>query len=107
MLLADSLGSEQLSRFLRELLTRSSLMVSAFEPARLSLCGVDEHVAIAEALKAGDAERAIALSDEHFRHIEHRLEQGAGERRELPIEEALSPFVRQPAGARKGRQRKV
>ena len=62
ILLVDSLGNPELSRFLRELLARSSFMVSAFEPARLSLCGVDEHAAIAAALRARDRDRAIALS---------------------------------------------
>jgi DNA-binding GntR family transcriptional regulator len=93
MLLVDSLGSAELSRFLRELLARSSLMVSAFEPARLSLCGVDEHAAIAEAIRSADAERAIALSDEHFKCIEHRLAQGIVERFERRIEDVLQPFV--------------
>jgi DNA-binding GntR family transcriptional regulator len=91
LMLVDSLESPELSRFLRELLARSSLMVSAFEPVRLSLCGVDEHAAIAAALRAGDAERAIALSGEHFRHIEERLAQGLAERANVTIEQALAP----------------
>jgi DNA-binding GntR family transcriptional regulator len=91
LMLVDSLESPELSRFLRELLARSSLMVSAFEPASLSLCGVDEHAAIAAALRAGDTERAIALSGEHFRHIEERLAQGLAERANVSIEEALEP----------------
>jgi hypothetical protein len=91
LMLVDSLSNPDLSRFLRELLARSSLMVSAFEPARLLLCGVDEHAAIAAALREGDAEKAIALSGEHFHHIEERLAEGLVERSEIPIEEALSP----------------
>jgi hypothetical protein len=93
VLLVDSLKSPELSHFLRELLARSSLMVSAFEPARLSLCSVDEHAAIAEALKARNVERAIALSNEHFTHIEDRLAQGIVERVERRIEDALEPLV--------------
>ena len=92
LMLVDSLNNQDLSRFLRELLARSSLMVSAFEPARLSLCGVDEHAAIAAALRDGDAERAIALSGGHFHHIEERLAEGLVERSEISIEEALSPL---------------
>lgn len=91
MMLVDGLGNPELSRFLRELLARSSLMVSAFEPARLSLCGVDEHAAIAMALKAKDRDRAVALSGEHFRHIEDRLAQGIVERAEREIEDVLRP----------------
>jgi DNA-binding GntR family transcriptional regulator len=90
LMLVDSLNNPELSRFLRELLARSSLMVSAFEPARLLLCGVDEHAAIAAALRDGDADKAIALSGEHFHHIEERLAEGLGERSEMSIEEALS-----------------
>jgi DNA-binding GntR family transcriptional regulator len=105
MLLVDSLKSPELSHFLRELLARSSLMVSAFEPARLSLCSVDEHAAIAEALKARNVERAIALSNEHFTHIEDRLAQGIIERLELKIEDALEPLVSAArAASRKGRK---
>lgn len=99
MLLVDSLQSPELSRFLRELLARSSLMVSAFEPASLSLCGVDEHAAIARALKERKVERAIALSEEHFRHIEERLARGIGERREMQIEDSLSPLLLDDADA--------
>lgn len=94
MLLVDALGNPELSRFLKELLLRSSLLVSAFEPARLSPCGVDEHRAIAAALKAGDAARAIALSDEHFRHIEARLAVGVGERGAQDIESVFAPTAR-------------
>ncbi|MBV9907226.1 MAG: GntR family transcriptional regulator [Hyphomicrobiales bacterium] len=104
LMLVDSLDNPELSRFLRELLARSSLMVSAFEPARLSLCGVDEHAAIAAALRAGDAERAIALSGEHFRHIEERLAQGLVERMEIPIEQALAPAGQTAARKRPSRQ---
>jgi DNA-binding GntR family transcriptional regulator len=103
MLLVDSMGNPELSRFLRELLARSSLMVSAFEPARLSLCGVDEHAAIAAALRARDRERAIALSGEHFRHIEERLAQGIVERSEREIEDVLRPLA--PSGPRPKRGR--
>jgi DNA-binding GntR family transcriptional regulator len=103
LMLVDSLESPELSRFLRELLARSSLMVSAFEPASLSLCGVDEHAAIAAALRAGDAERAIALSGKHFRHIEERLTQGLAERANVTIEQALAPVGQIAARQRSSR----
>ncbi len=107
LMLVDSLDNPELSRFLRELLTRSSLMVSAFEPARLSLCGVDEHAAIAAALRAGDAERAIALSGDHFHQIEERLAQGLVSRSNLSIEQALAPAAQVTATSRRSRVRRV
>lgn len=106
MLLVDSLDNAELSRFLRELLARSALMVSAFEPARHSLCAVDEHAAIAEALRSNDVERAVALSGEHFAHIEHRLAQGIVERSELSIEDALAPRRPEVGRARQAASRK-
>jgi DNA-binding GntR family transcriptional regulator len=107
MLLVDGLGNAELSRFLRELLGRSSLMVSAFEPARLSLCGVDEHVAIAAALEVRDRDRAIALSQEHFRHIEERLAQGIVERSELDLEEVFRAVRAAPAPGKRQAKRRL
>jgi DNA-binding GntR family transcriptional regulator len=71
--LVDALGNLNLSRFLRDLLSRSSVMVSVYEPAAQSICAVDEHGAIVAALRARDAARAIELSREHFVHVESRL----------------------------------
>jgi DNA-binding GntR family transcriptional regulator len=71
--LVDALGNAELSRFLRDLLSRSSVMVSIYEPATDSICAVDEHSAILEALRARDLPRAMELSREHFLHVEQRL----------------------------------
>ncbi|MBV8839721.1 MAG: GntR family transcriptional regulator [Alphaproteobacteria bacterium] len=71
--LVDALANPELSRFLRDLLSRSSVMVSIYEPATESICAVNEHGAIVEALRARDAARAIAVSREHFLHVESRL----------------------------------
>jgi DNA-binding GntR family transcriptional regulator len=71
--LVEALGNAELSRFLADLLSRSSVMVSVYEPATDSICAVDEHGAIVEALRARDVMRAVALSREHFLHVESRL----------------------------------
>jgi DNA-binding GntR family transcriptional regulator len=71
--LVDALGNPNLSRFLRDLLSRSSVMVSVYEPATQSICAVDEHGAIVAALRARDVARAIEVSREHFTHVESRL----------------------------------
>jgi DNA-binding GntR family transcriptional regulator len=73
LLLVDRLGNPDLSRFLRDLLSRSSVMVSVYEPAAQSICGVDEHGMIVEALRSRDAARAVEVSRHHFRHVEERL----------------------------------
>jgi DNA-binding GntR family transcriptional regulator len=71
--LVDALGNPDLSRFLRDLLSRSSVMVSVYEPATQSICAVDEHGAIVAALRARDVMRAIEVSRDHFTHVESRL----------------------------------
>ena len=47
--------------------------------------------AFVEMTERRDAETAIALSGEHFHHIEERLAEGLVERSEISIEQALSP----------------
>jgi DNA-binding GntR family transcriptional regulator len=84
--LVDALGNPELSRFLRDLLSRSSVMVSVYEPASQSICAVDEHGAIVEALRARDAAQAIVLSRDHFLHVEQRL-------RMEPINEAAADLA--------------
>ena len=73
LLLVDTLGNPNLSRFLRDLLSRSSVMVSVYEAATDSICAVDEHGAIVAALRARDVARAIEVSREHFIHVQSRL----------------------------------
>jgi DNA-binding GntR family transcriptional regulator len=73
LLLVDRLGNPDLSRFLRDLLSRSSVMVSVYEQATQSICGVDEHRMIVEALRSRDAARAAEVSRQHFLHVEERL----------------------------------
>jgi DNA-binding GntR family transcriptional regulator len=71
--LVDALGNAELSRILRDLLSRSSIMVSLYEPASQSVCAADEHAAIVAALRSRDAAAAIDRSRHHFRHVEQRL----------------------------------
>lgn len=71
--LVDALGNASLSRFLRDLLSRSSVMVSVYEDAADSICAVHEHGTIVDALKARDVGRAIQVSREHFLHVQSRL----------------------------------
>jgi DNA-binding GntR family transcriptional regulator len=96
MLLVDALGNPELSRFLRDLLSRSSIMVSVYEPAHQSICAADEHGDIIEALRAGDLARALDLSRHHFQHVEERVSHGAGEDAPPDLE---AIFGREPAPA--------
>lgn len=73
LLLTDSLGNEAASAFLRDLLSRSSVMVSVYENSSEAICGVGEHAAIVEALRKRDVAQAQRLSAVHFQHVEQRF----------------------------------
>jgi DNA-binding GntR family transcriptional regulator len=73
LLLVDMMENVELSRFLRELISRSSLIVSLFEPMGLSSCAVDEHDFIADAIARHDVEAAQRHMDDHLAGIETRL----------------------------------
>lgn len=84
--LVDALGNEELSRITRDLISRSSVMVTLYEAATDSPCAVDEHGAIVAALRARDLSRALTLSREHFEHVEHRLHLDGGEPPDADLE---------------------
>jgi len=73
LLLTDMVENAELSRFLRELISRSSLIVSLYEPIGLSACAVDEHDDIVAAIKRHDIEGARQKMDQHLTGIESRL----------------------------------
>jgi DNA-binding GntR family transcriptional regulator len=87
--LVDALANPELSRFLRDLLSRSSVMVSVYEPASQSICAVDEHGAIVEALREKNLAQAIGLSRHHFLRVERRLRLGPAREITIDLESVL------------------
>jgi DNA-binding GntR family transcriptional regulator len=90
LLLTDSLGNPSVSAFLRDLLSRSSVMVSVYESPMDSICGVNEHASIVEALRKHDTSEALRLSAEHFRHVEQRLRLKPPGTRKIDVAELFS-----------------
>jgi DNA-binding GntR family transcriptional regulator len=78
LLIAAMSGNVVLLRFMEELVARSSLVIALYGKSGASSCGHDEHAAVVEALKSGDAEAAQALMLRHIGHIEADLELRAG-----------------------------
>ena len=101
--LVDALGNASLSRFLRDLLSRSSVMVSVYEAATDSICAVDEHGSIVAALRARDVARAVEVSRQHFLHVQSRLRLDAAPPANVDLN-AVFAGVRPPA-SRKRRAR--
>ncbi|GAB4061584.1 GntR family transcriptional regulator [Uliginosibacterium sediminicola] len=77
MLLAQATGSHFIVQQMGELVSRTSMLVAMFEPARSSHCACEEHRSIYDALMAGDSEAATRAMRAHLSLVETRLRPGA------------------------------
>ncbi|MDK3019075.1 GntR family transcriptional regulator [Pseudodonghicola flavimaris] len=74
VLLAELTGNDVLARYVSEVVRRGSLIMSMYARNHSSDCAVDEHSQIIEAIRAGDAERAIHIMDHHLGAVAGRAE---------------------------------
>ncbi len=80
--LAETTGNAVLARMLRELVTRSSLIIGLFGTSGSPHCEEHEHAGILEALRRRDGDRAETLIRAHIMHIEADLDLSAASRAE-------------------------
>lgn len=71
--LATIAGNSVLAEYLKELVSRTSLIISLYESPGNSACSHAEHAGIIEALAARDAPRARGLMDAHLQACEEKL----------------------------------
>ena len=76
-LLAQIAGNAILLRTMKELVTRTSLIIGLFGAPGVSNCRDDDHAAIVAAFRTRDAEKAAWMMTLHLKHIQKHLEQGA------------------------------
>jgi DNA-binding GntR family transcriptional regulator len=74
LLLAEMSGNRILQRFLRELVTRESLVIIAYEKPGKPSCSHHEHRLILDALVRRDAAKAAKLMLRHLENVEDRLD---------------------------------
>jgi DNA-binding GntR family transcriptional regulator len=74
MLLAEMSGNRTLTKFLRELITRESLVILAYEKPGQPSCSNHEHQTILDALAKRDAAKAAKLMLRHLENVEMRLD---------------------------------
>jgi DNA-binding GntR family transcriptional regulator len=72
--LAEFSGNPVLTRFVEELVARTSLIIGLFGVSGISSCSEEDHSALIEAIAARDADRATSLMVHHLNHIESELE---------------------------------
>lgn len=73
-LLAEMSGNRTLQKFLRELITRESLVILAYEKPGQPSCSNHEHQMILDALGKRDAGKAAKLMLQHLENVEKRLD---------------------------------
>jgi DNA-binding GntR family transcriptional regulator len=73
LLLAQATGSELVVSYVRELISRTAMLVALYEESDSSQCGCDEHRAIYAQLKKGDLSGAVFAMTSHLSQIETRL----------------------------------
>lgn len=74
VLLAEIAGNTVTLRMVRELVTRTSLIIGIFGSPRVSNCRDDDHDALCAAFRGRQGDLAARLMADHLRHIEAQLE---------------------------------
>ena len=76
LLLAQIAANSVMLRMMKELVTRTSLIIGIFGAPSVANCRDDDHERILLAFKAGDGQAAADLMAEHLREIEGSLQLG-------------------------------
>lgn len=84
VLLAEVAGNAVALRMVKELVTRTSLIIGIFGSPGVSNCRDEDHGDILGSFRDRDGDRAAALMDDHLRHIQEHLDLGG--RAEAPTD---------------------
>ena len=71
--MAQLMHNDVLAQLLSDLISRSALITLMYQTSTAAAHSHEEHAQIFKAIKARDAEKAIALMDAHLRHVEDAL----------------------------------
>ena len=72
-MIADMAGNAVLAEILRELVSRTSLIIVLYESSLPASCSCDEHTELLARIETRDAEGAMRLMSAHLDHIERSL----------------------------------
>jgi DNA-binding GntR family transcriptional regulator len=88
--LADMAGNAVLAKSMRELATRTCLVIALYDKPAMPSCLGEEHADIVDALAAGEGARAAKLMVEHLHHVERNLDLSITEAAPVDLEAALA-----------------
>ena len=72
--LCEIAGNSVMLRMMKELVTRTSLIIGIYGAPGMVNCRDDDHAAIADAIRARDAEKAARMMRLHIKHIQEHLD---------------------------------
>ena len=73
-MLAQIAGNGVMLRMIKELITRTSLIIGIYGAPGVTNCRDDDHAELIDALRQHDPARASDIMAEHLRHIEERVD---------------------------------
>ena len=91
LLLAEMAGNRTMQKFLRELVTRESLVILAYEKPGQPSCSNHEHQLILDALGKRDAAKAAKLMLQHLENVEARLDLDRDVRPAVDLKQLFAP----------------
>ena len=93
VLLAEFTGNALLTRYVSEVVSRSSLILALYSRPHSSECGSNEHEDIIEALARGDAATARHLMDHHLGAVQERALLPKDQASERTLKDVLAAYV--------------
>ena len=87
--LAQIAGNAVMLRMVKDLVTRSSLIIGMFGSSGVTHCRDDEHAGIIDALRSGDGDLAARLMTGHLSHIKEHLHLEA---KQIPPTDLIAVF---------------
>ncbi|MCB1429360.1 MAG: FCD domain-containing protein, partial [Nitratireductor sp.] len=82
--------NEVMERMVKELVTRTSLIIGMYGASGTKNCHDDEHGEILEALRNMNSDIAASLMEQHLRHIERDVDLTSERRRQVDLIEILA-----------------
>jgi DNA-binding GntR family transcriptional regulator len=86
-------GNSLFRRYLGEVVSRCSLILALYARPHSADCAVSEHREIVKALRAGDAEAAMAVMDAHVGSVQQRALLDQGDDTPIVVGDVLARYV--------------
>lgn len=93
ILLAELTGSQVLSNYVNEIVSRCSLIMARFAQSHSAQCGLEEHIGIVEAIRSSDPDAATAQMEAHLHSVQGRALLKPDADRQEDVADILSRYV--------------